>query len=707
MNKDSDMSTPLDADCAAAETGAAVDPSPAALRERALRRGWRRMALPVCSVAGVCMAFAIVVAWFPHNSEAWSMPLQEIDAPAHYYFIRKIMREGLGAATHLWPNETYYPPMFHLLVVALISLARCFGQTLNIYAAFNIIWITFAGLVWPAGVSLYASYWTRRVDAVARVVSTGGSSVGYGRPAAPTPWRPFSCAMMLIVPVLSVCSVSHPFQMLASGPLIAFGVATSLLPYWLYVTMRLFDAIADRHNVTGWLIATVLVGALCMFAHPRIAFTWLLLMAPFILLRLPWKLIVTALASVVVAAFVFFGYMKAHYRSSRYLNPSSWFHTFRPNRTVPEALRIVVTNNIAGWTGRFMAAVIVVSAAVAVAAMLRPRLFSGAINGDAARNPDGRNTVEEAANGQTCEPAGVDATLWPARRIRTDAICLVLDFLLVGLIYVCSTCLTGWFANIVTAAWYRSETRPLTMIPFGVLPLVVFAACLVARGVHLPANVGAANGRAAGTGEVATPLLSRRMGQAVVVIVLAALALAGQVGNVRRDDLSRLVSSNTTFEGKSEQEQLTADKYDILSKTVAITGTDALIISDPLNGSMYGATLFDANMLFPIYNPAHEGKGVIFTQAEQGFGSGDPASLKAAVCPIGGSGTPKYFLSMGPQAPSLQMFTARQQFDVFHRQDLIDAYVKAGVLTKVKDFGSYGPYARGWALYSIGCPSAR
>ena len=62
-----------------------------------------------------------------------------------------------------------------------------------------------------------------------------------------------------------------------------------------------------------------------------------------------------------------------------------------------------------------------------------------------------------------------------ASQLRRDAIAILLAFFLVGLVYVCSTALTGWFPNIVAAAWYRAETRPLTMIPFGVLPLIVFA----------------------------------------------------------------------------------------------------------------------------------------------------------------------------------------------------------------------------------------
>lgn len=608
---------------------------------------WKRrlndMMLPLCAVIGVLAAFGIVLAWFPQNGDAWSLPLQEIDAPAHYYFIRRILREGIGAATHLWPNNTYYPPMFHLAAAAIIAVGQFLGVNVNIYTAFNLVWLFTSGLVWPAGVALWASYWTRRVDGTCAR-------------------RPFSCAMMLIVPSLAVASASHPFQMLASGPLIAFGLATTLLPYWLYATLRLFDAIAQRSHIVRWVIIAVLLGLLCVFAHPRIAFTWLLLMAPFILLRLPWKLILGAFAAVVVCCVAFFFYMIGHYHSSRYLDPSSWFHTYVPNRTVPDALRVLITDNIGGPAGWFMAAAVIVALFVVVAMVVA--FFKAKRSGRAA-----------------------DTSM------AKDAASLILAFLLVALVYVCSTSLTGWFPNIVAGAWYRAETRPLTMIPFGIIPLLVFAVCAVA-------SLDGREGRNDGGNAVSA---SHRFGaRTVAVVVLAALVVACQFGNTTRETLGDGVAANMTLSGKPEDEQLTPAKYDVLRQTVAITGTDALIISDPLNGSMYGSAIFDANMLFPIYNAMHEKDGAIFTATEGAFNSGLPTQLSGTACPIDGS-TPKYFLSMGPQAPSLQMFTFRQQYDTFHRQDLIDGYVASGTLVKVKDFSSYGPYAKDWALYRIQC----
>lgn len=726
-----------------------------------MKRTWERrlraLALPLSAVVGVLAAFGIVVAWFPNASGAWSLPLQQIDAPAHYYFIRKILREGVGAATHLWPNDAYYPPMFHLVAAGIIVAGRAIGINVSIYAAFNIVWLVTSGLVWPAGMSLLASYWTRKVDGRGEDIDYSEADSRPENRIRSKSWRPFSCCMMIIVPILAVSSANHPFYMLASGPLISFGLATTLLPYWLYATLRLFDAIASHQHIGRWFIATALLGIICVFAHPRIAFTWLLLMAPFMLMRLPWKLIVVALAAVVVCAVAFFFYMIGHYHSTRYFDPSSWFHTYKPNRTVPEALRVFVTDNIGGFAGALMAIVIVVALLVAVIVAVKPRLVVGSQNAGKAQG--GRDDGDNGGRGP----------VWSAREVHNDAISLILVFLLVGLVYVCSTSLTGWFPNIVAAAWYRAETRPLTMIPFAVIPLLVFTACVVARvnPTSIKNLVGSSSKQIGGDANHQTALsdasasqvtvsskksedaghpvgsphedkalvsaqkphdenasdetgdaviangrhgvfaraFSRSGDKIVAVVVLAALALICQFGNANRSVLSDDIARNMTLAGKPYDEQLTAAKYQVLQQTVAITGTDAVIISDPLNGSMYGSAAFGANMLFPVYNPMHEKNGAIFSQTEEAFGSGDQQRLDATTCPVDGS-VPKYFLAMGPQAPSLKMFSFRQQYDVFHRQDLIDGYERQGSLAKVKDFSSVAPYAKDWALYRINCGRA-
>ena len=687
-----------------------------------------RAALPACMVLGILAAFAVVIAWFPKGPAAWEYPLHQIDAPAHYYFIRRLLDEGLGAATHLWPNDAYYPPLYHLLCVGLIKLAALFGITVNVYTALNLVWIVTSGLLWPAGMQLLASYWTcrslreeRRAQNRVRSRSSAGILSASDCPASTSArttsvsfrrlW--FPCAMALIVPLLSVASASHPFQMLASGPLIAYGLATTLLPFWLYATLRLFDAVAARfHRVPDpaaapstvpgrrtarhippialWTALTLFTGVLCVFAHPRIAFTWLLFIGPFILLRLPWKLILAAAAVVVAGAGAFFVYMITHYRSDRYLDPSSWFHTFVPNRTVPDALRVWLTDNIPGWAGWLMAALVVAAVVVTVVMIAYP--------------PARRD--QSTRHDQSTRRSLPDSRTM----LRKDAVSLLLVFGLIGLVYVCSTALTGWFPNIVAAAWYRAETRPLTMLPLGIVPLLTFATCALYAANDSPASAASAINNPREIDVTALQPASHRMSHAawhrmqtpVAVLLLAVLAIGAQVNNPTRAQLATGIYANMELTDDQPEEQLTATKYRILKDVAHTVGSRSVVISDPLNGSMYGKTIFDTNMLYPIYNPMAEKNGAIFGEVERAFDSGDRNTVLSTVCPIV-SDAPAYFLAMGGQAPSLQMFTFRAQYDPFHREDVISRYVADGTLVKVRDYSHLADYASGWALYRFDC----
>lgn len=630
-----------------------------------------RLAVPLCMVLGVLVAFAVVIAWFPKGSAAWNYPLHEIDAPAHYYFIRKILSQGIGAATHLWPNDAFYPPMFHLLAAGLIKLAALFGVTVNVYTALNIVWIMGAGLIWPAGMQLLASYWTCRPRRNLKR-QANAADAGRDREAVQEPSMmrcvAFPCIMAFAVPLLAIASSCYPFQSLATGPLLAYGLATAILPFWIYATLRFFDAIANRNstpkyhwwhsNITRWLIITLLVGILCLVTHPRIVFTWLLFIAPFLLLRMPWKLILGAFLAVLVAGVAFFFYMVTHYKSNRYFNPADWFHTYTTSRSVPEALRIFVADQLPGATGVFAGVLVIAAFIISLLVAIAPQAVSAKpLKGSHLRDDHARTAY---------------------RQMRKDAIAIAAMVLLFGLVLVCSASLTGWFPNIVAAVWYRTEVRPLTMIPLALVTLIVFAASAI------------------------NELSTRRADGIIALVLVAALAIVPQFTNTTRTQVADTVYANMQLTDDQPGEQLTQTKYEILEDVAHVVGDKASVVSDPLNGSMYGTSIFGTNMLFPIYNPAAEKNGAIFGAVERAFDSGDSHALLGTVCPIE-TDAPEYFLSMGDQAPSLQMFTFKEQYDPFHREDLIDKYVKDGTLKKVRDYSNRGAYAKGWALYRFEC----
>ena len=74
-------------------------------------------------------------------------------------------------------------------------------------------------------------------------------------------------------------------------------------------TLRLFDAIAAREHIVKWFVITAVAGVVCLVAHPRIAFTYALILVPFIVLRLPWKLILGAFIAMCVGAVAFVALM--------------------------------------------------------------------------------------------------------------------------------------------------------------------------------------------------------------------------------------------------------------------------------------------------------------------------------------------------------------------------------------------------------------
>ena len=642
-------------------------PSDAAL-SRTTRPGFSRSTwmVPMASLAGVVMALGLVIAWFPKTWEMWNLPIQAIDAPSHYYFIRKLLRDGLSVAFELNPNDSFYPPLFHLLVCGLIKVAGLFGISVNIFTGLNLVWIITSGLVFPAGMLLWCSYFFSDLP------------------------RPQVAGMCLTVPILSVTSAAFPFWFFDAGPLFAYGLATSLLPFSLYAGLRLIDAIADRgkrdrgdRGLSFRVPVNLVLVILILLAHPRIAFTYVVLMVFFILFRLSWKFIACTAGCGCLAAALFAAYVMYRDHGKNYLHPSTWFHTFQPTRSLPGALGVLFAGNLSGPAGLIMA----VCVCLALAASL---LLSG-------------------------------------RRFR-EGLSLVLSFLLVGVIYVCSAAVSGPLANILTAAWYRGETRPLAMLPLAIIPLLVFGArCLLdphpvrwrraeeAQPTDESAVASDDSGEANLVAGWSSGLVRDRPSRVLGVAALSlALVVAGNVSNPIRVDLARQAEANAVLDRDDPHAQLTRAKFRVLTTIRDRVGQDdAVIISDPMNGSMYGMTLYGLNMLYPVYNPMDTKNGKVFGEVELSFDSGDSDRLLATVCPVdpsytrhgpGGAGrAPKYFLTMGPQAPDLQMFTYKAQYDPFHKQELIDGYVRSGAMQKVEDFGTPAGDGEPWALYRFAC----
>ncbi|TPF77982.1 MULTISPECIES: DUF6541 family protein [unclassified Bifidobacterium] len=670
--------------------------------------------LPVLAgLAGVIAAFCIVVAWFP--SALWGTPIQGIDAPAHYYFVRKLLNHGPSVLLTLQSNDGFYPPLFHVCAALLVAIGGALGipaftGSMAVMDAVNCVWILGAGLLWPLGMLLLCRYFFRRASVVTR------------------------CMLAFAVPVLAVSSGANPYQMLYAGPLLSYGFASNLLPFLMLATLHFMDAITDtraeRNERNERLLKTGLLTLLAFVvvagAQPKMMFTYILVMLPFVLVRLPWKLIAAVFAGLAVCAVGFFIFAVNIYKNSRYFHPEQWFHTHKPAMTLPTSLTYafsdgmvtgdpakgLISFNVPTVAGRAMIALLVFAIVAAIAAVVM-------------------NLVPFVPRSKVVR--GLGAADRPDVALGKDALALLLAFGFVLFVFECGATLTGAIPNVVTAVWYRNEVRTMTMLPLGILPLIAFAGACLDRWVIRVRNAGddsvrggsamAASAEAgrtvvvsaetpsavashAVTGSAMTArVVASRAVSAICASLMVAVLIGAQTVNPVKAMMVESLTNAASLEKSDPNEQLTTAKFDALKRMVGVTGTDALIISDPLNGSMYATALFNANMLYPVYNPQDTIHGQIFGQVERDFASGDSATMLGNACGINPS-QPTYFLSMGPQAPSLE-FQFKAQFNQFHDAALIAKYVESGALKPVAtlDLTTYGDYAADWALYQLNCPA--
>lgn len=741
-----------------------------------------RALLPwLTSIIGIVSALCLVIAWFP--STVWNTPIASSDAPAHYYFIRRLLDEGLGAALHLWPHNSFYPPLFHICAYFVIKIAVLFGVQCSIYAAFNITWIIASGVIFPSGMLVLCRYFLQRwnrgnpISRISNPISRIFNPISRISQASPTSESSsvsessnvsnqhassavnqqynatldatfvLQNLLGLFVPVLAVSSVCHPYGLLSAGPLIAFSFATSLLPFLIAATLRLFDEISAREHIVKWLAITAIAGVICLVAHPRIAFTYALILVPFIVLRLPWKLILGAFIAMCVGAVAFVALMLTSFKSDRWANPASWFHSHQPSKNLWESISFCFTDGLDGFPAILFALLLIAGTVAAFVCVSRRTVvrFSDSLSVAVSTVAPAFSADADALASDTAVPApavspvptsglpavscsdAADVSLFessePSRPRRNDrlrdVIALMAAFLLVTLVYVCTVTLVGALPNIISAPWYRDENRIVTMLPLVALPLLVigvnaFSECISACAASASfapfvssfstknsvssSSVPSLSSGPAVSSVKSVSFISNWIGPIVAFLVVAILAVSAQIVCPSRTAVRDAIIAHSSLDQSDPNEQLTEQKIIVLRKVTERTGTQATIISDPLNGSMYAETLFNANMLYPIINARTDVSSAPFGKVETAFASGDVQQVLGTVCPL--TDAPKYFLTMGDQAQSLQSFPYRAQYDSFHNEELIDAYVDDGTLVKVADYSQYG---QGWALYRFGC----
>ncbi|MDR2799101.1 MAG: hypothetical protein LBB07_00555, partial [Bifidobacteriaceae bacterium] len=200
------------------------------------------------------LSLLIVILWYPSN--LWQYPIQFTDAPAHYYYIEKLVRNGFGSAMHLTLEGGFYPPLYHIVAAIFIKIFH-----VGVMTGSTLSWLFFNAIVFPVGMIFLVSYFIGRKNIF----------------------------ILALTPILSVSFFAFPYLLLHQGPLLAYAAATALLPFLIYFTLKFFDALIDflqnknKRLLIIYFSASCILGLLSVLAQPRILFAYGVFILPFLI----------------------------------------------------------------------------------------------------------------------------------------------------------------------------------------------------------------------------------------------------------------------------------------------------------------------------------------------------------------------------------------------------------------------------------------
>ena len=581
----------------------------------------RRITLPRIGPSGLirlgavvgCLAAAIIVfCWLPGS--IWSHPIAADDAAGHYYMARKLYDQGWTALLKLSTDDSFYPPLF----AALTALFMKAGATIT--AATVITWLVGAAVVFPVSMTTLASWLCRHLAPGCRLL------------------------VATATPLLAALIPGHPYAQLAVGPLLAYGLALSLLPALLLAFLICLDVVAKLLDKTARPAAlirpvvalAVLAGAEVM-AQPRIVFTFVVAGLPFavqwlIALRkshpkVVLGLVIAALVVAVAAVLIIARQAVAMHTGESIFHPSGWFELYPPLHGIFAGFVFALTGGCVGYG----------SAGLVTATIL---------------------AVPVVALGVIC---------FRAPRWRGVAAAWLLAAFFV---FLCAS-VPGGFSNLLTAVWYREEHRIVGTV---VIPLILVLVCGLAE-----------------LSRAARPCWRRILAAGLVVWLVVTLLV-----NPQRAALAEIVRSNSSPTGESATAMLTEYKLDAFAAMKPVVGDDGLVFADPYSGFDFAYGVAGIAVFFPAGNLWASGERLM---VEDDFGSGDKTQMTGALCSV----MPRY----GARFVAYFGLPYRDDYDhflyyaPFRDQNLIAGYVADGALTLVGEYPS--GQAVPFALYRVAC----
>ncbi|MDR3152449.1 MAG: hypothetical protein LBT85_03200, partial [Bifidobacteriaceae bacterium] len=449
--------------------------------------------------------------------------------------------------------------------------------------------------------------------------------------------------ILSLIPLFSVSFFAFPYLLLHEGPLLAYGAAQALLPIFLFVTLKFLQALSDdllsdnKKNIIKYLCLLLLFAFLEILTQPRIIFSYILFILPFLVSflikfykknsKLTKKILIVLGISFLVIASILAVFVLTRLKKSLLLHPELWFSAHRSAHSFLHAL-------LSGFTGGFLftqSNFYTIILAFIFAAFLGFCLY--------------RYFAQK---------------IWELPSV----------FILGLVILVLADSKSGALGNILTAPWYHDENRLITFMPIIII-------CLVA---YFLAN-------------------QKTVGKILQTIPIFLIAILLFLGDPTRLWLAADLNKTTDLKTISPNSILTEYKVQAFEKMNSVIGKNDIVFGDPFTGLQYYYIYSGRSVYFPYINPRIDKKDEFrkvllnFGVPDSYLGANPDLVLKNAtfvesqnmlntLCSVKTSANgKKFFVDFG--APYRKDMEVYKQFSGFRDEKSIEKYVDAGALRLV------------------------
>lgn len=578
-------------------------------------------------VLGLIVSFSIVINFYP--AELYFFPMSNVDSLAHWTYVKRLIDSGLSVTFNLTSRQSFYPPLFHLLSYAIYSLVAIFGIHLTVAQIISYAWIFLSAIIWPLSFSYYIKCCLYYCDIKMKSY-----------------W--YFAAI-----VLSQSFATFPFALLQVGTVYAYFTSCVLLPILLGLTIMLLKNYKNKHLLL-FLICIIAI----ILAQPRVLFLYFVLILPFLVYKMItlhktqknlYNKIIIALSFVFILLSVLLViFVVLHLRSDLLFNPSKWFSS-----------KEVKTNALYALICFLMSSMQFSNGILLMPNMLISIIFLALIV--------------------------YFLTLCVKKKLLAFELCLIIDYLLVGVIYVIMSAFSGTFANIISAPWYKEVDRLYVAIPIIVIPMLFLIYSRFISQSYLKSKTNVLSNIIKGIKKYQT---------AFVLLFVISASIIHYIPNISPSQWVEQYIQIHNFDNQKAKSLFNLAKYKAMDEVSAYTNSNSVIIANPYNGSPFLYPLFNRKMLYDETNLDFK-KNHLQRNVFDAFKSNDSISFNDYICKKNSFDRNNvFFLDLGKSFTSAYQGT--KTFTYFEAENIVQ-YVKYGNLVKVVDLSN------SWKLYKVNC----